>query len=226
MKSLKQNWKLLLAAALLIAAAMVYGFGYRPAQALFEQEKGSLLGSISVWETQITSTQAKIEASKAMVEEYRPYEDIQDDLEAATQALDDSRAKLYAKFPSILREEDQILYVLYLEELFGTEINFSFNPEEERVRLSDGAILGDVPLTVNYETSYQGFKDMVTYLATDSRITSIKNSVLAYDKEEDRLLGNLTLLCYVLQPDAYDPNEYVEPDITPPEETGKAVIFH
>ena len=226
MKALKRNWKLLLAVVLILAAILIVVLVYLPARDQFNRDKDSVENNIRMWQMSAESARTKIAENQERIEQNRPFETIQDELEEAYTELDLSRSELYQKFPAILREEDQILYVLYLEQLFGTEIVFSFNPEEQRVRLSDGAILGDVPLTVNYETSYQGFKDMVTYLSTDSRITSIKNSVLAYDKANDRLLGNLTLLCYVLQPDAYDPSEYVEPDITPPEETGKPVIFH
>lgn len=226
MSSLRKNWKILLAVILLLAAVLVFFLLYRPAEAKFKTDVASVANSILVWQTSIAETQAKITANKAAVEQFRPYEDVQDKLEAEYEAIDLSRSNLYEKFPAELREEDQILYILYLEQQFGTEIMFEFSQAQPVYLLSDGAILGGTSLIVNYETTYQGFKDMVTYLATDDRITSIRNAVVSYDKENDKLIGNLTVLCYVLQPDAYDPSEYVEPEVEVPDETGKQVIFH
>ncbi len=226
MKSLKQNWKLLLAAALLVAALVIVGLVYPREKRAFEDQQNTINQSIQMWQTSIENNQARIAAAQNTIEQYRVYETVQEELPGAYEAIDESRAALYAKVPRELREEDQILYILYLEQLFGTEIRFSFQQAVPVNLLRDGAILGGVDLTVNYQTSYQGFKDMVTYLATDDRITSIRNAVVSYNQTDDILIGNLTLRCYVLQPDAYDPSEYTEPEITPPEETGKPVIFH
>ena len=226
MKSLKQNWKLLLAAALLVAALVIVGLVYPRQKQDFETQQNSIKQSISMWETSIDGSRDKIAAAQQTIEQYRVYESVQEELPAAEEELLASRTALYEKFPTELREEDQILYILYLERLFGNQILFSFEQPAEVSRFQDGAALGGVDLTVNYQTTYQGFKDMVAYLATDERITSIRNAVVSYNQTDDILIGNLTLRCYVLQPDAYDPSQYEEPEITPPEETGKPVIFH
>lgn len=110
------------------------------------------------------------------------------------------------------------MYVLYLEEQFGTEISFSFGTVSPIRMLSDGALLEGLTLTVNYETTYQGFKDMVDYLATDSRITSIQYATVDYDAENDVATGTMTLLCYIMESDLME--EYQEPDVTEPR-TGK-----
>lgn len=226
MSGLKKNWKLILALLLLIAAALVYFLVYRAAQTQYENDKKSVENQIQMMQMLIQSTQERITASEASIEANRKYEPIQEQIEEASKAIDLSRAELYEKFPVELREEDQIMYVLYLEQLFGTEITFKFGSADLVTFLSDGAALGGLTLTVNYETTYQGFKDMITYLATDSRITSIRNSTLSYDHENDRAVGDLTLLCYLLQPDGYSTSEYIEPPVEAPEETGKPNIFH
>lgn len=226
MKALRKNWKLLLAILLLIAALLVFLLGYRSAREKFETEQKNIENQIQMMEMLLENTRARIAASHESVEANRKYEAIQEQLEEASAAIDLSRAELYEKFPIELREEDQIMYVLYLEQLFGTEIMFRFGSMDYVTILSDNAVLGGLTLTVNYETTYQGFKDMITYLATDSRITSIRNATIDYDVTNDKAVGDLTLLCYVIRPNGYDPGQYVEPNVEPPEETGKPVIFH
>ena len=113
------------------------------------------------------------------------------------------------------------MYVLYLESLFGTEINFAFSTPQPIVALRDGATLQGLTLTVNYETTYQGFKDMVTYLATDSRITSVQYASIQYDAEKDTATGEITLLLYLIDTDLI---EYLPPEVTNPE-TGKDNIY-
>ena len=88
--------------------------------------------------------------------------------------------------------------------------------------LSDGATSGGLTLTVNYETTYQGFKDMIEYLSTDSRITSIQYCTLNYDDASDTATGTLTLLLYVMNSDLLD--GYQPPVITEPD-TGKPNLF-
>lgn len=165
---------------------------------------------------------AQIISLQASIAENMRYADVQERIPEASAALEDSRLALYEKFPTELREEDQIMYVLYLEELFETEISFSFGTVAPVRMLSDGAILEGLTLTVNYETTYQGFKEMVDYLATDSRITSIQYATVDYDSENDTATGTLTLLCYIMDSDLL---EYEEPDVNKPQ-TGKPNILY
>lgn len=207
MKQLAKYWKIILALVLLLAAVPVIFMGYLPAKREYEAEERRLNTSISALQ-------------KTIAENLR-YADIQDALPDAEAALEGSRLELYQHFPVELKEEDQIMYVLYLEELFGTEITFSFGSVDSLAVLSDGSVLGGLTLTVNYETDYQGYKDMIDYLATDERITSIQYSTMNYDAETDKAVGSLTLLCYVLDSDLL---EYLPPDVTVPK-TGKDNIF-
>lgn len=207
MKQLAKYWKIILALVLLLAAVPVIFMGYLPAKREYEAEERRLNTSISALQ-------------KTIAENLR-YADIQDALPDAEAALEGSRLELYQHFPVELKEEDQIMYVLYLEELFGTEITFSFGSVDSLAVLSDGSVLGGLTLTVNYETDYQGYKDMIDYLATDERITSIQYSTMNYDAETDKAVGSLTLLCYVLDSDLL---EYLPPDVTVPN-TGKDNIF-
>lgn len=208
MKFLKKYWKLLLAAALLISAAYLYFHSYRVELAAYESEANRL-------NLTITGLQSNIDKNSR-------YADIQDELEAATAALTESRLELYGKFPTEMKEEDQILYVLYLESIFGEEIFFSFGDVYNIATLSDGSALQALMITVNYKTTYQGFKDMLTYLSTDSRLASVQTATITYDAETDEAAGYVTILVYLMDSDDL---EYQAPDINEPD-TGKENIFN
>ncbi len=206
MKSILKYWKVFLAVALLIVAYMVYN--------TYQTEKAAYELQVKQTETMITSLQNAITKNKL-------YEDVQDDLDAAREEVNASRLELYRHFPVEMKEEDQIMYVLYLESIFGTEISFSFATPQALLSMRDGSTLMGLTLTVNYMTTYQGFQDMVTYLATDSRITSVQYADIAYDVNSDTAVGTITLLLYLMDSDLLD---YVSPDVAIPD-TGKDNIF-
>lgn len=210
MKALAKNWRVVLALLLAVSAILIFCLGYLREKKSFEAERAELSAKILILNQEVAATS-----------QYALYEEIQDLLPKAQAEMEQSRMNLYEKFPAELREEDQIMYVLYLEELFGTEIDFSFGSVMPLLRLNDGAILEGVTLTVNYETTYEGFKEMVNYLATDERITSIQYTTMDYDPESDTATGSLTLLCYVLNSDL---TEYQEPEVETPQ-TGKPNIL-
>lgn len=207
MSTLGKIWKVLLAVILLLVAAYVFFLVHLPEQDTYEAKEKNLNMSIEVLKNTIT--------------ENARYASIQDAIPEAMAEIDAARLELYEHFPVELKEEDQIMYVLYLEELFGTEITFSFASAEVITGLSDGASLAGLTLTVNYQSTYQGFKDMVEYLSTDSRITSVQYATMDYDQETDTAVGTVTLLLYVMQTDKleYQPPNVYEPD------TGKENIF-
>ena len=206
MKILSKYWKVLLAVALLVAVFVVYT-NYQDELAAHEAE-------IKQLQTYNLTLQTKIQKNKN-------YEGIQDKLEEATAQIVASRLELYEKFPVEMKEEDQIMYILYLEKQFGTEINFSFSEAQSLVALKDGSQLMGLTLTVNYETTYQGFQDMINYLATDTRITSVQYANINYDAGRDMATGTVTLLLYLLN----DGSDYVGPEVNIPD-TGKDNIYN
>ena len=207
MKVLGKYWKLLLALVLIGAAAFLYMDKYKTEEAAYQQ--------------QLQKSQNMVEALKTSIARNMQYADIQDELEAAKAELDASRLELYQHFPVELKEEDQIMYVLYLETLFGTEIHFTFNEEQNMVALYDGSTLQGLILQVNYETTYQGFQDMISYLATDERITSVYDATISYDAQKDIATGVVTLVLYLVNNDQI---AYTAPDVAIPE-LGKDNIF-
>ena len=206
MKILSKYWKVLFAVALLVAAFMVY--------TNYQEELAAHEAEISKLNTYNLTLQTKIQKNKK-------YEGIQDKLEAGSAQIAASRLELYDKFPVDMKEEDQIMYILYLEKQFGTEINFSFGKAQQLVALKDGSQLMGLTLTVNYETTYQGFQDMINYLATDKTITSVQFANINYDPASNKAVGTVTLLLYLLN----DGSDYVGPEVNIPE-TGKANIYN
>lgn len=231
MKVIGRNWKAVLSVLLLLVAVLVYVLGYRPRSEAYVMERDQL-------KTQITALQTTIV-------ENEKYKDVQDQLEPAEAAIEESRAALYENFPADMKEEDQILYLLYLEKTLGTgskelgytqelhdiflqrfgsggDIEFSFGEITPIQDLSDGALLEGLNLTVYYHASYRDFKNMIHALATDERITSIQYATFNYDSEKKLLDGQMTLTLY-LMPSAQ--NTYEEPGVAPPA-TGKTDIFN
>lgn len=209
MKLLKKYWKVLVALVLLAAAVYLYF-------EVYETEK-------MAYESEVRQLNTIIDAMEESILENRRYAGVQKDLEIATAEVNASRLKLYQHFPLAMLEEDQIMYVLYLETIFGTEINFEFSHAEPVMTrpLADGAYLMGLKLTVNYETTYEGFQKMINYLATDSRITSVHMATIQYDAEHDIATGTVTVQLYLMLSDKL---EYLPPDVAEPE-TGKENIF-
>ena len=207
MKAVLKFWKVFLALILIGVAAFLYFDKYQGEKLKHEMEVKQL-------ETMVMALQTKIQENKK-------YEGIQDQLEDAKAEIQASRMDLYESFPVEMREEDQIMYVLYLETLFKEEIFFSFNQPMGIAPLRDGSTLQGLMLTVNYKTTYKGFQEMIEYLSTDSRVASVYEATIDYDSQNDVAMGYLTLILYVLDTDSM---EYLPPDVNIPD-TGKENIF-
>ena len=204
---MKTYWKLFLGLLLIVFSVLVIWKGYMPAKAEYESKTDQLNLSIS--------------SLRANVESNRKYLGVQEDIPAAEAEMEEIRAKLYGKFPKEMKEEDQIMYILYLEDLFGTEIQFSFGTLSDIGALSDGSVLQALNLTFNYECSYSEFLDMINYLATDEKVTSVNYATIEYDAENDIAIGTVTITRYLLKSEL---TEYTKPDVYTPE-TGKENIF-
>ena len=208
MKALAKYWKVIVAVLLILAAVVFYFNKYKIEKLAYESETRQL-------ETMIMALEKNIQ-------ENMKYADVQDELEEAKAELEASRLDLYKSFPVEMREEDQIMSVLYLETVFKEEIFFSFSEPVQLVPLNDGSVLEGLQLAVNYRTTYKGFQEMVNYLSTDSRVASVMESTIEYDAQNDVAVGYLSLVLYLLDTDAM---EYTAPDVAIPD-TGKNNIFN
>ncbi len=207
MQKLAQRWKLILGLFLLLIALFLIKGKYLPGKEAYESEKNLL-------ETTITALQNTIT-------ENRKYSSIRDEIPTKTAEIEASRESLYNAFPNELKEEDQILYILYLEKVFGNEISFMFSQPEQIAMLSDGTTLNGQTFTVNYESTYKGFKKLVNYLSTDTRVASVQYATLDYDSESDTATGTITITLYSLLNESF---EYESPSIAVPS-VGKDNIF-
>ena len=206
-KAVLRYWKLFIALALIGAAIFIYKDKYVKEEAAYQ--------------AQMEQMEMLSEALEKSIHKNLRYKDIQTDLEEARAELDASRQELYGHFPVELREEDQIMYVLYLETLFGTEINFTFSQPVSLVALNDGTDMQGLLMQVNYNTTYQGFKDMVSYLATDDRVVSVYDATIEYDQSKKKVSGTMSLILYLM----YNQDlTYTDPDIAIPE-LGKDNLF-
>ncbi len=107
MSVLRKYWALILAILLLLGAVWFYFNNYLPKKVAYEAE--------------VKQLEMMIPVIQKNIQENSRYADVQDQLEARTAQVEASRLALYEHFPKEMKEEDQIMYVLYLETLFGTE---------------------------------------------------------------------------------------------------------
>ena len=109
MKVIGRNWKAVLSVLLLVAAVLVYVLGYRPRSEAYVLERDQL-------KTQITALQTTIV-------ENEKYKDVQDQLEPAEAAIEESRAALYENFPADMKEEDQNKKLEFVKKVKETKFN-------------------------------------------------------------------------------------------------------
>ena len=79
--------------------------------------------------------------------------------------------------------------------------------------LSDGSVLQCLDIVLTYNASYDGFKRMVNYLATDDRVVSILYATFNYDVVQEKLSGQIALRLYSLD---VTNREYEVPSIRNP----------
>lgn len=207
MKALKAYWKPLLGLLLILAAVLLVVRIYLPAHSEYRARREQLENSISAWQT--------IDA------EGRRYIPVQDYIPAAEDAISESRRTLYGNFPAKIKEEDQIMYILYLEELFGTELQFGFGTEEELAVLSDGAVLSVLTITLECECGYEDFRRAVSQISRDGYIASVDSADMEYEPESGLIKGTVTLRRYLL---SAGQSEYRPLEVNVPE-TGRENIF-
>ncbi|MCC8090994.1 MAG: hypothetical protein LIO55_06335 [Oscillospiraceae bacterium] len=209
MKRLGTYWRCLLALALLAAAVLTLLLCYIPEQRAFRAERERL-------NTEISGMQETLA-------QYARYADTDAAASGAARAeLDASRAALYSRFPTAWPEEAQILYVRALEQHLDTELAFRFGSVSPLATLSDGAELGALTLTVQYETDYRGFREMLEHISNGKNVISVAAATLHYDRAQEHASGSLTLRCYYLDSPR---NAYAGAETPPVPEVGKENPF-
>lgn len=234
-------WKVLLAILLVIVAVLAVVFILVPQNKVMETEFNMAGMMTEALQTRLDAQLAE-NVQLAAIKDELPgaREEVAksaEDMAAALEQLEQDRATLYSNFPGGLKEEDQILYVMDLEDQLdmelmfgrtydslshseGRDINFAFGAVHPLIQLTDGSILCSVNIDIDFDMSYPEFKQMLRYLAQDERITSINYTKIDYDTANNRVVGYATLLYYYLESEA---NLYVEPDMNL--QTGKDNLF-
>lgn len=188
MNVFSKYWKALLAALLVAAAAFLYLNVYATEKRAYEYDKELLNTSIMVLQKNIADN--------------RPYEGVQEQISEEREKLAASRLSLYNSLPVDVKEEDQIMYVLYLESVFGTEIGFEFSDPTPILNLNDSSVLKSVDLIVNYRSTYKGFQEMINYLAQDYRVVSVDKANIKYYPKQDLAVGYVKIKLYLLDTSA------------------------
>lgn len=238
---------LLIIVVMLLCVVACYYLFFVPAQTAYEEQKKTLDSDILILNAGIDGVRNDITSIESSIESMPDYTEVLELINAKNEEgknqldlIRDSRYDLYSHFPTELREEDQIGYWLDLEQKFGVKIftsvdggyMLSFGQIEPVAQLNDGSVLGRVSMTVNYESSYEGFKDMLRELATDEKIASVRLAEMNYfeadgeNVKEDTMAGLITIDRYILVVPEYNPElDYTEPEITPGAEPGKTTIY-
>lgn len=207
MKTIKSHLPLILAVLVLIATLYVYFMVYLPGAEAYQMSMVNLSNQVGMIQQNIVKD--------------AQFADVQNAIPKELDNISKSRRQLYARFPKEMREEDQILYMIELEELLGSDILISFVEPETIRLLGDGSALMGMTFTVDYETSYDEFKDIVSKIASDEKISSVRYASMTYDEESGKVSGSITITRYLINDTE---REYHEPQL-PQQDKGKSNIF-
>lgn len=186
MKGLRKNWTALLGLGLLLAAAGLLLLGYLPARSVRAQEEQALQQRLDMAEREAALRRAALEQADGS------------GTEQELNALKARLAEWSERLPAALREEEQIAFVLEMEALLGTEIDFRFGTYRPLAALHDGAELGALRLDLRLETDAAGLAALLGQLEETERPVTVSGAALRV--ERGRYVGTLTLDCYLLRP--------------------------
>lgn len=151
--------------------------------------------------------------------------DKQEEVEAQTAECNRLVEEIIAKYPSDVTTEKAIAVVKEIEnmtDMHVSSISFlmdnligdiaALNTAEETVQAAptDAKVGYYAALSINYDASYKGFKEMVDYINGLKDRVTIPSISVTYDNETDRLAGVITIYLYYLTNTG---KEYEEPEI-------------
>lgn len=151
--------------------------------------------------------------------------DRQEEVEAQTAECNRLVEEIIAKYPSDVTTEKAIAVVKEIEnmtDMHVSSISFlmdnligdiaALNAAEETVQSvpADAKVGYYAALSINYDASYKGFKEMVDYINGLKDRVTIPSISVTYDNETDRLAGVITIYLYYLTNTG---KEYEEPEI-------------
>lgn len=133
-------------------------------------------------------------------------------------------AKKLASFPGESREEDDILFLMKIEAETGFRFpTMNYGQDYQLTKLSNGMLLCYEVYAIPYATTYQGLKNLFTYLTeNDEFYASVYNLTIQYNPANQIIQGNILLMhYYLLSEDA----EYVPPVLDENIQVGPDGIF-
>jgi hypothetical protein len=121
--------------------------------------------------------------------------------------------QMLSAFPVEIKIEDQLLYVEYLEEQLKYDISsLSIGADYSIYTMSNGNTLCTQYVTIPYETTYEGLKELVNFFNTENKTgeqypASIVQIGISYN--EGKITGTMVLRRYYV----VGQGEYVPPKI-------------
>jgi len=180
---MRSYWKLFLGLLLIFAAVLVCTCGYMPAREEYLRERARLEESLSALQHEAMENSSYLEEKEQ--------------ISVAREAVKGVRSALYEQLPREMKEEDQLLYVASLEDLFGKKISFGFGEKEELAVLADGAVLKGLNLTLRFEGSFDEFRSIVKYFE-QQQMVSVGAATLDYDRLTGETHCSVTITHYMI----------------------------
>jgi len=154
---------------------------------------------------------SELEALKTREAELVELEQNMEVYQKQIQELTVEKEELIARFPADILPESEIMYAVELEErapmkfsslLYGTPTVIA----EDTTGTGLNACC--IPMSMTYQTSYQGLKNAITYTLEKSDRMVIDAVTASYDGTTGNLIGNMTLNMYYVNGTG---KTYVEP---------------
>jgi len=184
MKVSKRDVGLLLMVLGILASIIAYRFVYQK-----KMEENARL------ESQLKTLQTE-EANLAELDANRPF------YESEIERMNEDNKEILSHFPVDILPENEIMYVVAMEE--ENEVYFSdlaYGSAEEYstgYEARTGLTASDVVMTLSYQSTYQGLKDVITYTGGQDRRMVINTVSASYDRTTGNVSGSMTLDQYVV----------------------------
>lgn len=202
MKASKKEIGLLLGVFGVLIAVMAYALVFAPYR-----------GEIVAMESELASLQEEEKELKTLVAGLEYYE-------TEVDRLTEENDEILDQFPADIQPEDEIMYIVELEEAVDIEIpSISYGTsvvsdtedavEGEETESEDMAV-HQLAMNVSYTSSYQGLKDAITYTNEHLNRMVIDTLSVSYDASTGKVFGNMTFNLYYL---TGTDKEYTGPDV-------------
>ena len=171
--------------------------------------------AVCAWQFGFKKINAKTDALNAETDvlkvEISKYTAVKDNIELYNTGIEDATnhiADVLYDFPAMVMEEDMIMFGRSLEKniddtfvstvAFGAPSNVyvvTSHPVEATTMPISYSLYNNA-ITISYETSYEGFKELVDYVRSNKNRMTIENFSLAYDENTGLLTSSTAINMY------------------------------